>query len=179
MKRSRAPQIGLDSQCLSYLLDGISGISKPTDVLASEKIALLRSWFYRSGTFTLTQTVVSEVAEIPNTERREVHQSFIRTLFLDYPVNDAVAVQARAEQFQDKHSSINDCRILAEAEELGLDAVITYDNNFWKRLHNASATTRLIKPTVYWESLGVPHGAQPKTAPHHTNPLSKEEWWRC
>lgn len=178
MKRSRTLQVGLDSQCLSYLLDGIAGISEPTDPLASEKIALLRSWLYRSGTFTLTRTVVAEVANIPDVERRELHQSFMRTLFLDYPVQDVEAVQTRAELFQSKHPMLSDCRILAEAEELGLDVLLTYDNDFWRRLQNSSATTRLIKPSVYWADLGVPHGAQPKTVPHHTNPLSPQSWWR-
>ena len=178
MRRSRTPQIGLDSHCLSYLLDGIAGISEPTDPLAAEKIALLRSLFYGSGTFTLTQMVVSEVAKIPNEERRQLHQSFMRTLFLDYPVRTPDAVQARARQFQSKHPKLNDCRILAEAEELGLDVLLTYDNDFWKRLQNASATTRLVKPSTHWVSLGVPHGAQPRTVPHGTNPLSPQVWWR-
>ncbi|BAO28821.1 type II toxin-antitoxin system VapC family toxin [Sulfuritalea hydrogenivorans] len=178
MRRSRTPQVGLDSQCLSYLLDGIAGISEPTDPLAPEKIALLRSWFYRSGTFTLTQTVAAEVADIPNPERRELHQSFMRTLFLDYPVQDAQAVQNRAELFQSEHPKLNDCRVLAEAEELGLDVMLTYDNKFWKRLQNSSATTMLVKPSTYWAGLGVPRGAQPKTLPDHTNPLSSQSWWR-
>ena len=177
-RRARTPLIGLDSQCLSYLLDGIAGISEPTDSLAAEKIALLRSWFYGSNTFTLTQTVVSEVAEIPNEERRQFHQSFMSTLFLDYPVRFPDSVQARAKQFQSKHPTLNDCRILAEAEELGLDALLTYDNNFWKHLQNASATTRLVKPSTHWIGLGVPHGAQPRTVPHPTNPLSPQTWWR-
>ena len=180
MKRTRDPHIGLDSQCLSYLLDAIAGICEPTDSLASEKIALVRSWFYKPGnfTFTLTETVISEVGKIPNEERREFHESFIRTLFLDYPVRDLAVVQARAEQFQMNHPKLNDCRILAEAEELGLDIVLTYDNDFWKRLYNASLTTKLMKPSAYWLSLGVPRGAKPITVPHHTNPLSQQPWWR-
>lgn len=178
MKLSRVPQVGLDSQCLSYLLDGIASISEPTDSLAAEKVALLRSWFYPSGTFTLTQTVLSEIAKIKSAERRELHESFIRTLFVGYPTRDTEAVQARAKQFQSKHPTPNDCRILAEAEELGLDVLLTYDQRFWKRLRNSSATTRLMKPSAYWTALGVPRGAQPRTVPHHTNPLSRETWWR-
>lgn len=137
-------------------------------------MALLRSWFYPAGTFILTETVVSEVANIPSAERRELHEGFIRTLFLDYPVRDADAIHARARQFQSKHPKVNDCRILAEAEELGLDVLLTYDHSFWKRLRNSSATTSLMKPLDYWASLGVPHGVQPRTVPHQTNPLALE-----
>lgn len=178
MRRARALQIGLDSQCLSYLLDAIAGIDEPKDLLASEKKSLLRVWFYKPWTFTLTETVISEVGRIPDANRREFHESFIRTLFVDYPVRDLAAVQTRASQFQLAHPKPKDCRILAEAEELGLDIVLIYDHDFWKRLHGASPTTMLMKPSAYWTGLNVPKGAEPRTVPHHTNPLSQQQWWR-
>jgi hypothetical protein len=177
MKHTNGPHIGLDSQCLSYLLDGIAGISEPIDSLAEEKKALLRSWFYKPGTFILTETVISEVSKIRNIDRREFHESFIRTLFLDYPVRNLTAVQARAAQFEVSHPEPSDCRILAEAEELRLDFMLTYDHNFWKRLSNASSTMKLIKPSAYWTTLGIAKGAKPVTVPHHTNPLSQQSWW--
>ena len=178
MKHIENPHVGLDSQSLSYLLDGIAGISEPTDPLAGEKTALLRTWFYKPKTFILTETVISEVSRIRNVDRREFHESFIRTLFLDYPVRDLAAVQARTLQFEVYHRGHCDCRILAEAEELGLDFVLTYDNNFWKRLSKFSDTTKLMKPSAYWVNLGIPKGAKPATVPHHTNPLSEQSWWR-
>lgn len=179
MKRKRDRHVGLDSQCLSYLLDGIAGVSEPTDPLAEEKKALLRSWFYKPGTFILTETVISEVGRIRNIERRKFHETFIQTLFLDYPVRDLPTVQARAAQLEVYHPKSSDCRILAEAEELGLDFVLTYDHDFWKRLCTASKATKLMKPSAYWVSLGIPEGARPATVPHHTNPLSEQSWWRC
>ncbi|NWF73501.1 MAG: hypothetical protein HXY51_10745 [Nitrospirae bacterium] len=101
------------------------------------------------------------------------------TLFLEYPVRDLAAVQARAAQFEAYHPNPDDCRILAEAEELRLDFALTYDHKFWKRLSNISGTTKLMKPLAYWTSRGIPKGAKPVTAPHHTNPLSVQSWWRC
>jgi predicted nucleic-acid-binding protein len=178
MKKTNERFVGLDSQCLSYLLDGIAGIDEPTDSLAEEKKALLRSWFYKPGTFVLTETVISEVGQIRNVDRREFHNSFINTLFQDYPVQDLNAVQARAAEFESKHPKPSDCRILAEAEELGLDFVLTYDQNFWKRLSNASRTTKLMKPSAYWAALGIAKGEKPVTVPHPTNPLSHQSWWR-
>ena len=177
MKRTNRPHIGLDSQCLSYLLDGIEGISEPTDSLAEERKALLRSWFYKPGTFVLTTTVISEVSRIRSINRREFHESFIRTHFLYYPVRNHVAVQARALQFEAFHSGYSDCLILAEAEELKLDFVLTYDNDFWRRLSSVSGTTKLMKPSAYWEILGISKGAKPVTVPDHKNPLSKQSWW--
>jgi predicted nucleic acid-binding protein len=178
MKHTNRPHVGLDSQCLSYLLDGIEGVSEPTDALVEEKKALLRSWFYKPGTFVLTETVISEVGRIRSINRREFHQSFIRTLFLDYPVRDLTAVQARALKFEVYHSGFSDCMILAEAEELGLDFVLTYDHDFWRRLSSVSETTKLMKPSTYWANLGIIKGAKPVTMPHHTNPLSEQSWWR-
>jgi len=178
MKRNNRPHVGLDSQCLSYLLDAIAGISEPTGLLAAEKKALLHSWFYKPGTFVLTETVIAEVSRIRNTNRREFHESFIRTLFLEYPVRDLATVQARAEQFEVSHPNPGDCRILAEAEELRLDFLLTYDHKFWERLSSVSSTTRLLKPWDFWISRGIPKGAKPVTVPHPTNPLSVQSWWR-
>jgi len=100
--------------------------------VVDEKIALLRLWFYKPGSFSfvLTETVISEVARIRKVERRELHESFIRTLFIDYPVRDHAAVQARTEQFAAHHTGRSDCQILAEAEELELKVVLTYDKDF-------------------------------------------------
>ena len=179
MKHNNKPHVGLDTQCLSYLLDGIDGIEEPTDLLVDERKALLRSWFYTPGTFILTETVISEVSKIKNIDRREFHEGFIRTLFLDYAVRDLTEVQARATQFEVNHpKKSNDCLILAEAEELEIDFVLTYDNKFWKRLRHASSTTKLMKPSEYWDYLGIKKGSKPVTVPHNTNPLSNQSWWR-
>jgi predicted nucleic-acid-binding protein len=186
MKHTNNLHVGLDSNCLSFLLDCIANISVPTgqspneQLDADEKIALLRLWFYKPGSFSfvLTETVISEVARIRNVERREFHENFIRTLFIDYPVRDHVAVQARTEQYAVHHTGRSDCQILAEAEELKLNVVLTYDKDFLKKLATFSATTKIMKPSSFWASLGIPKGAKPVTVPHHTNPLSEQSWWR-
>jgi predicted nucleic acid-binding protein len=180
MKHTGEPQVGLDSNCLSYLLDYIAkiiaDISEPTGPLAEEKKALLLLWCYKPGTFFLTETVISEVSQIRDVDLREFHESFIRPLFLDIPVRSPTAVQARAAQFEKKHPKSSDCLILAEAEDLGLDFVLTYDDDFLRRLLDASNTTKLMKPTDYWTSLDIAHGTSPVTRPHDTNPLSQKSW---
>jgi predicted nucleic acid-binding protein len=178
MNHKNRPFVGLDSQCLSYLLDSIDGIEEPTDPLAGERKALLRSWFYTPGTFILTQTVFSEVSKIKNIDRREFHKRFTSRQFPIFPVRDLTNVQTRAAQFEGNHPKYNDCLILAEAEELGLDFLITYDDDFLKRLYNTSSTTRLIKPSEYWTYLDIRKGAKTVNAPNDTNPFSKQSWWR-
>jgi hypothetical protein len=178
MKLNNRPHLGLDSQCLSYLLDSIENIDKPSDSLADEKIALLRTWFYNNSTFILTETVISEVRRIRDITRREFHESYIRTLFLDYKVHDRDTVQAKAIQFNQYHPGHSDCLILAEAEELKLDFVLTYDHDFWKSLSDVPNTTKLMKPSEYWINLNISKGEKPVTVPHHTNPLCEQTWWR-
>jgi predicted nucleic acid-binding protein len=180
------PKIGLDSQCLSYLLDAIAGISEPTDSLVLEKIALTRAWFYKPGDFSfhLTPTIISEIREIKQKERREFHENLILPIFcIHNSITDIANVRARAEEFKVHHSKLNDCLVLAEAEELRLDIVLTYDSKFWKRLCNKSNVTKLMKPTEYWASLSIPIGSAPQYRPYDANsedanPLSFQHWWR-
>jgi uncharacterized membrane protein len=70
-------KVGLDSQCLSYLLDAIAGVEEPTDRLADERKALLRVWFYTSTTFYVSATVEAECARIRNVDSLERHERAI------------------------------------------------------------------------------------------------------
>ena len=72
----------------------------------------------------------------------------------------------------------NDCLILAEAKDLGLDVLLSYDSDILKRLASVEKEVVLIRPSDYWNSLGVPRGADLQTVPHNTNPLSQKTWWR-
>ena len=36
----------------------------------------------------------------------------------------------------------------------------------------------LMTPTEFWNTLDIPHGMNPTYAPHPTNPLSGQTWWR-
>ena len=102
MKRTKTRHVGLDSQCLSYLLDGIAGITEPTDPLAEEKKALLRTWFYQLGTFILTETVISEVAKIRKLDRHSFHETFLQTN-TDPIVNHASDQLCERHQRDDGH----------------------------------------------------------------------------
>lgn len=170
--------VGLDSHCVSYLLDAITGIEEPTDTLAEERKALVRIWYYRPGTFYLSETVVFECARIRQEDRRELHQRFVASSFLDLPVRDCAAVEARATCFRQFHPKLNDCRVLAEAEDLGLNTLLTYDRDFKQRLGPASPLVALTTPSAYWIRLGIPKGTRPQNVPHDTSPLSQQAWWR-
>ena len=170
--------VGIDSQCLSYLIDAVVDVEEPTDVLAEEKKSLIRAWFYQPGTFYVTETVVNECSDIRNSERRELHDRFIAPLFIDAPIRDRGKVKSNVKIYMNAHSKENDCRILAEAKDLGLNVLLSYDGDFVKRLSIVENAVTLIKPSDYWTSLGIPRGAAPETVPANSNPLASESWWR-
>ena len=170
-------QVGIDSQCLSYVIDAFSGISAPTDTLASQKVALARLFFYLPGTLWVTPTVTAECARIRNVSRAELHASFIRVLFGEMPVRDSSAVSARAAVLQQHHARENDCAIVAEAEDVGHSVLLSFDSTLVRRL-TPHTPVQLIEPAQYWNKLSIPRGTKPDKVPHSTNPLSPEDWWR-
>jgi len=171
------PQLGLDTQCYSYLIDGMSGVSKPNDNLAPQRIALLRLYLYLPGTLWITKTVAEECARIRSTTRAQLHQSFSQTIFGELPLRNPAAIRERELELVAIHKGENDCRILGEAEDVGHTVLLTFDTKFIRDL--ASRTTiRLIQPESYWVSLAIPSGAKPNNLPAVENPLSHQTWWR-
>jgi len=170
--------VGLDTQCLTYLIDAMQAVEEPTDTLAEERKALIRIFFYTPGTFYVSETVLDEVARIRGTDRRALHDNYVLVLFNDPPIVDQVTVNVRVEHLLGVHPHKNDCRILAEAEDLGLNVLLSYDRRFLSRLGKYSNSVDLCEPSRYWRSLDICRGAKPKWAPHPKNPLSKQDWWK-
>ena len=171
-------EMAIDSQCLSYWLDALTKVEKPIGELSSEKIALVRVWFYTEGTFSATETVIDECLKIKNPNHRKQHKSFIKTLLLEPRNMDEAKIKERTNELSQYHLGMADCRILAEVEDIGLDVLLTYDTKFIDRLAHQSRSVRVQRPSEYWDDLGISRGAKPFTVPHHTNPLSNESWWR-
>jgi len=171
-------RIGVDSQSVSYIIDAMQNVVEPKGRLAPEKTALFRIYLYLPGTFFVTPTVISECSLIPDTKRRELHDSFFTVFFAEVIVENQNTVDHRAMELTRLHRGENDCRILAEAEHGNLDTLLTYDTEMISHLADVSLTTRLARPTEVWATLGVPKGAKPDKVPHSTNPLGREAWWK-
>lgn len=169
--------IGLDSQCLTYLIVVVDNAVAPTDAIAEERTALLRTWLYSGPTLWLAGPVTAEYQAIRDRARRELHESWGSVHFPPIKVQDPARVAARTADFLRLHPGENDCRILAEAEDCGLSAVLTFDTRFQNRLSSASRVS-LVKPSEYWRSLKIPKGALPVIRPNEDNPLGRETWWR-
>ena len=170
--------IGLDSQCLSYLIDAIEGTGPPQGDLAPEKIALFRIYLYTPGTLVLSPTVVDECAQIRAIDVRGRHFSYWETLFLRLAVQNYTRVQDRVTQLTPHHTGVADCQILAEAEDIGFHTLLTYDSEFLRRLGGLKSSVQLARPSDYWRQLAIPHGTTPDKIPDPTNPLAVQDWWR-
>ncbi len=172
--------IGLDSQCLSYLIDAMQGSSEPSGDLAAEKIALFRTYLYTEGTLFVTPRVIEECAKIRNEANKNLHETYLNDLFDVLPLNSPSNVGARTHTLSAFHSglpNLSDCRILAEAEDVGFSALLTYDADFLRHLHGKGKVD-LVRPSAFWAELKIPAGAKPNKIPHPKNPLSTEVWWR-
>jgi hypothetical protein len=55
-------RVALDSNCLSYLLDGIYAVTGPIGDLAEEQLALVRTMFYDEWPFYVTAVFASSAA---------------------------------------------------------------------------------------------------------------------
>lgn len=169
--------IGIDSQCLSYLIDAIQGIKKPTGSLAPEKTALYRIYLYTPGTLFVTETVINECAAIRDEARKELHDSYIGVLFDEAQIQQLENVELRAKKLEAHHNGKNDCRILAESEDANFNVLLTYDNDFLTHLQGVSQEVKICRPTEYWNQLNISHGANPDKRPSNSNPLSNNKWW--
>lgn len=171
------PQIGLDTQCFSYLIDAMMGVDRPVDTLSSQRIALLRIYLYLPGTFWITETVQKECSAIRNPLRVDLHHSFTQSLFGVLSSTNQSAVLTRAAILSSVHTGKNDCQILSEAEDVGHIVLLTFDKKFVKRL-SFETGIKIVEPLQYWTELGIPQGIEPNKVPSFDNPLSKQSWWR-
>ena len=55
-------ELGLDSNCLSYVIDALEGAAEPTGQLAAQNVALVRLYLYTPGTlWTMPRDTVKSV----------------------------------------------------------------------------------------------------------------------
>jgi hypothetical protein len=98
-------------------------------------------------------------------------------LFGVRPANRPANVRLRAADLEQYHRKLEDRMVLAEAEDLGFSALLSFDNKFIKRLQQ-HARLHLTAPKDCWDSLAIPNGADPVHLPRNDNPLLAQTWWR-
>jgi predicted nucleic acid-binding protein len=167
----------VDSNAMTYLVEAMTNGGCPAGDVAAEKIALLRIYLYRNDILYLSKTVELEYLRIKNETRKLHHKQIADVLLGEIPPVDSSAVETRAAEYLVHHGKQEDCRVLSECELGGGDVLLTYDQDFLKRLRGKTKKIKLYAPSEYWSALGIPQGTRPVTSPHPTNPLSREVWW--
>lgn len=172
--------MGIDSNALTYLVEALAPTYDPSldhSPLKPERIAVVRIYFYKGDTYNVTPTVRSEYLRIRNSTSKDLHDRLCQFLLLDPWNLNQTAVHNRASALQAHHSDPDDCSIVAEAEFMGLQALLTCDSALITHL-SPRTNVHIIRPSDYWNSLGIRPGNQPIVAPAPSNPLSALNWWR-
>jgi len=174
---NKITNLGLDSQCYTYLISALENLHEPTDKLSEEKKSLVRIFFYCSPPFWLSPKVVDEYKQITDETKLQMHQNWHGVHFLNFnPLPDSKKVEELAQDFKKYHPRDNDCTIIAEYKLYGINTVLSYDADMIRNLQNTGL--KIIRPSEYWKDTNIPNGDRPKVIPHHTNPLSNECWWK-
>jgi predicted nucleic acid-binding protein len=155
----------------------LEGVGPPGDALAEQKVALVRLFLYLPGTLWVTPTVEREFLRIRRPEWKAKHQSWASVHFGVRPPGNTESVARRAAELKKVHPDEDDCLVLAEAEDIGIATLLSFDDDFLKRLA-PHARLALTRPAEFWATLGIPEGATPHWLPTQDNPLAHQTWWR-
>lgn len=148
--------ITVDSQIVTYFLNATDDTLPMSRRLTAEYEAV----FHIALTygFRLLPTVERQIKAIPDLTRLLKHQQSLMTLFsptnLNYP-EFVSKINERERTLLEHHSDKTDCRILAEAEAVESEILLTLDKNFQKRLQ-PHTDIDLLKPTQFKIVPGTP-----------------------
>jgi len=147
-------------------------------ILAHERVAMLRCYFYGDCSFWVTPTTQIEYAKIKNEAWRKMHDRWTKFMLQDMPLRTTLdLLDRRMGELPQHHQAENDCRVVAETEFSGVDTLLSCDKDLIARLRD-HARVRILRPTEFWTSLGIEEGAQPVVQPARGNPLLDKSWWR-
>lgn len=161
---------------LSYLEEAMSPDYDPRDTdLDEQRIAALRLYLWT--TLAVGETAVKESERAREPVRTRLDR-FVTVLLPEWhvPVHDEARLEARTKELSSLHRGIEDCRIVAEAELIGVPTLLTFDKDLQRRLR-AAARVSILTPVEQWERLAIPRGTPPLRRPDATNPLSGRNFW--
>lgn len=151
----------IDSNALTYFLEALRGGYDPTrdsSGLAHDRVAMVRCFLYGDCSFWVAPTVKKECARIRNVEWADLHQRVPISLLQDMePDASEQELAARTLELLAHHRGERDCRILAEAEAMRCQTLLTCDDVLTSRLR-LMTSVQLLRPSQLWESLGVQAG---------------------
>jgi len=170
-------KIALDSNCLTYLINACESKLGIDPSIAEEGIALIRIWFYLDERYFISKQVLDECGPIGDNALRDMHLAFANRTYFGLETKAPATVEAHVNQYLSIHPRKKDCRVLAEAEDMGVDILLSYDNDFISHLGRYSDSVRIMRPSDYWKLVQMPRGTAPKVRPHVSNPLANKTFW--
>ncbi len=165
---------------LTYLAEAMAGDYQPDrdadSALRNERVAAFRLFlWHRLG---VGETAVKQSQRTLSSEWLERLDRLVMIHLSEYRVSDArsAGMNSRVQELVCYHSDPEDCRLVAEAEALGVDCLVTFDSRLMKRLSPRTGV-HLCGAAVYWIELGIPRGTPPTIVPAWTNPIRNRNWW--
>ena len=147
--------VAVDSQIVTFFVEAERN-SKPVSAVLQNTYNAVYDIALTYG-FWLLPKVEEEVQKIPDVAYRLKHeQSLIQLFRLTNLSEFASQIEARTKKLRMFHRDGNDCWILAEAEALQADVLLTFDEDFEKRLKSRTSV-QLIKPSQFRIPVGTPH----------------------
>lgn len=187
------PSIALDSNCFTYLIDGLHEKPPTQDELGSEKAALVKLFFYRPNDieFYLSPTVINEYKKIKNYNELENHHSWCNIHFLEFfewqNDNGGIIqiiereVESKAKELHTKTFSnkknnhhLNDCKIVVECDKYNIDNLLSYDTDMLKI--NDNSEVNIQTPSKFLSNFDLKK-SNLKYTPREDNPLYRNQWW--
>lgn len=168
--------IAVDANCFTYMIDALSAVVEPTDVLAPDRKALVWLFFQDDPEVWIAQENIEEIERIPCAARKENHLSWL-SIHFRFIRWDEKAVSDRAATYLESHDGRADCRAVAQASLSGCEAFLTCDRNLISRLGQVESPMRILRPSDYWTSLPIPRPS-PRIRPAASNPLADQAWIR-
>jgi hypothetical protein len=174
--------VAVELQVMLYLLEGVCDGLLP-DALAepdaAERMATFRIFCYSPCALWVPPTVRAKYTRVSDPAARARHHEWAR-LHLEEdvaPGADESELAARADALRTHHDDVEGCRVVAEAEAVGVDVLMTSDEELIRNLRAHTALS-LLKPSEFFISLGIPPGTKPPWLPPPGNPLRDATSWR-
>jgi hypothetical protein len=177
----REKNICIDSNTITYLFQAVDNYNPLNDNdtnLRNERVAMIRIRFYIGGKLRILPSVRYELNKIPDIDKWLHHITIANWLDTrQYNINNQNILH-RIIYFRQFHNKDLDCQILAEAEATKMNILLSYDNDFKKRLDQKANGVSIISPSDFFSSFNFQPCTPPKLRPDSSNPLSKKTWWR-
>ena len=174
-------QFLLDGMIIDYLMTALQGDYHP-DSDTDEKLRPVRVAAFRLylwGDLSIAPTAGAQIQNTPDHKHRDALDRVINFLLPEPTIcdEDQPIVRSRVIELRAHHKNEADCSIVAEAEILSFDAVVTFDKDMRRRLAPHTRVGLLV-PSEAWRLINVPKGSPPTRTPDDNNPKLKDDWWR-